>query len=388
MAAIGHLVGYAIGAVDMVKVFGTTLGQTQFKQLCVISAASLLGCVGVTCWAVTERVLERPSDVDKRASAAQILSQLFRRTVNLPPRIKSICWVQFWSWIGWFPFLFYGTTWVGETYFRYEASPDVTQSADDRLGEIGRLGSMALVLYSTITFISSVVLPFFVLSPDQTKSATASLAVVRLFGTKVTMRRPDLQTAWQAAHVLFACFWCLSPFVRSLRFATTLIAISGIPWSVCNWAPFAFMGVEINRQSSAPQSPHARSTSGVRISLEQSAPFRGGDSVISVREKVKDDGDISNAQSESASSGGELAGIYLGVLNVYTTIPQFVGTLISWVVFSILDPQARDPEHSHGELGNVKQEGPNPISVCLFIGAISACFAVEAARRLKKVRSG
>lgn len=388
MAAIGHLVGYAIGSVDMVKIFGTTLGETQFKQLCIISALSLLGCIGITCWAVTERVLVHPSEADRRASPVQILSQLFKRTVNLPPRIRSICWVQFWSWIGWFPFLFYGTTWVGETYFRYEAPPQVAQSADDKLGEIGRLGSMALVIYSTITFISSVILPFYIVSPDSSKSGAApSIHVIRLLGSKVTINSPDLQTAWQFAHVMFACFWCLSPWIRSLRAATFLIAISGIPWSICSWAPFAFMGVEINRLASSPQRPHSRSSSGVKISLERSAPHRDHDAVYSVREKVKDDADIMS-ESDGGSSSGGLAGIYLGVLNVYTTLPQFVGTFISWVVFTILEPETRDPEHQDGELGNVEQKGPNPISICLFIGAMSACLAFEATRRLKKVRSG
>ncbi|KAI5285413.1 hypothetical protein KEM52_002453, partial [Ascosphaera acerosa] len=418
MAAIGHLVGYGIGAVDMVAVFGPALGATQFKQLCVISAASLVGCVGLTCWAVTERVLVRASEADRRASPAQVLAQLFRRTVNLPPRVRGICWVQFWSWIGWFPFLFYGTTWVGETYFRYEAPPAASgdsASAEDRLGEIGRLGSTALVIYSTITLASSVILPFYIRTPDSNGAAAAAGArgggnhsppMLKLGGSRVTLSAPDLQTAWALANAMFAALWVLSPWVRSVRAAMLLIAVSGIPWSICSWAPFAFMGVEINRMAARagkheagqqyPLHPlrgsaaHGRTSSGVRISLEGSAPHRDHDAVYSVREKVGD------AAGDDAASGG-LAGIYLGVLNVYTTLPQFVGTFISWVVFSVLEEPSSARQGSdghgdgdgggHGELGRAEQQGPNPISVCLFIGAASACVAVEAARRLKKVRS-
>lgn len=29
-----------------------------------------------------------------------VISQLYKTTMDLPPRIQSICWVQFWSWIG------------------------------------------------------------------------------------------------------------------------------------------------------------------------------------------------------------------------------------------------------------------------------------------------
>lgn len=57
MVAVGHLVGYGIGALDLGSIFGGFLGDTQFKQLTVIAALALMGAVGVTSWAVTERVL-------------------------------------------------------------------------------------------------------------------------------------------------------------------------------------------------------------------------------------------------------------------------------------------------------------------------------------------
>ena len=57
MVAIGHLIGYGVGALDLGSIFGTFLGDSQFKQLCVIAALALIGAIGVTCWATTERVL-------------------------------------------------------------------------------------------------------------------------------------------------------------------------------------------------------------------------------------------------------------------------------------------------------------------------------------------
>ena len=57
MAGIGSLIGYGIGALDLGVMFGHTLGDTQFKQLTVIAALSLLLTVGLTSWAVKERVL-------------------------------------------------------------------------------------------------------------------------------------------------------------------------------------------------------------------------------------------------------------------------------------------------------------------------------------------
>jgi solute carrier family 45 protein 1/2/4 len=55
--AVGHLIGYGAGALDLSLIFGTLIGDTQFKQLTVIAAVALIVAVGVTCWAVEERVL-------------------------------------------------------------------------------------------------------------------------------------------------------------------------------------------------------------------------------------------------------------------------------------------------------------------------------------------
>jgi solute carrier family 45, member 1/2/4 len=57
MVAVGHLTSYAIGSIDMVSIFGTMLGDTQFKQMTVISGVSLIGTVLITCYAVQERIL-------------------------------------------------------------------------------------------------------------------------------------------------------------------------------------------------------------------------------------------------------------------------------------------------------------------------------------------
>jgi len=57
MIAIGHLIGYGAGTLNLLNIFGNLLGDSQFKQLTVIAAASLVFAVGVTSWAVEERVL-------------------------------------------------------------------------------------------------------------------------------------------------------------------------------------------------------------------------------------------------------------------------------------------------------------------------------------------
>lgn len=89
-----------------------------------------------------------------------------------------------------------------------------------------------------------------------------------------------------------------------------------------------------------------------------------------------------SAPSEQ-QNGSDLSGVYLGILNLYTTIPQFIGTVISWAVFSILEP-GKSPElakHAHPDEHH-GTDGPNAIAVCLFIGALAAVMAVRETRRL------
>lgn len=99
MVAVGSLIGYGAGALKLEAVFGTLLGDTQFKQLTVVAAFCLCLTVGLTSWAVTERVLIG-HDGEEKLSAIKVLTDLAKSTFDLPASIKQICHVQFWSWIG------------------------------------------------------------------------------------------------------------------------------------------------------------------------------------------------------------------------------------------------------------------------------------------------
>ncbi|KAL8668525.1 MAG: hypothetical protein Q9224_007792, partial [Gallowayella concinna] len=167
---------------------------------------------------VTEKHLR---DADVKTGAVKVVGKILKTTWNLPDRIRSICWVQFWAWIGtnlpnevcfltliasegWFPFLFYSSTWVGETYFRYTPSASIADSSDP-LGDIGRIGSLSLLIFSIVTFIGSIFLPFVVKSPDDngkpsprnfTPRPPAALAPLAPLAKFFNYSKPDLLTAW------------------------------------------------------------------------------------------------------------------------------------------------------------------------------------------------
>lgn len=117
-----------------------------------------------------------------------------------------------------------------------------------------------------------------------------------------------------------------------------------------------FMGVEINRMSNsgARRLPRRR---------DSSAPI-----------------DIEKLNVDEVA-GDSVSGIYLGILNLFTTIPQFIGTFISMVVFGIVEKGKGLSTSREGAVN----EGPSGISICLFIGAICALGAAYATRRLKRI---
>ncbi|KAL9093313.1 MAG: hypothetical protein Q9165_004054 [Trypethelium subeluteriae] len=343
MAAVGHVIGYILGSIDLHKIFGDYLGDTQFKQVVVVAALGLVFSIGVTSWAVTEKVLVSDgTDTTSQNGPFAMLIQILRTTLNLPARMRAICWIQFWSWIGWFPFLFYSTTWIGEIYLRQHARTSEGKVSDDALADIGRVGSTSLVIFSVIMLLGSLLIPFLVECPEDDASFGSRLPPSpSQIMAPTNKRKPSLLTAWTWSNILFALMLIVTPFVSTMQSASFIVAICGLPWALAIWAPFALMGVEINMLSSdsipymCDRSPERFSIAMVDSQLESTAKQEG-------------------LLNDGRRGFEETAGVYLGILNLFTTLPQFVGTFISMIVFRILEP-GKDQElvhsiHTHQEL--------------------------------------
>ncbi|KAH6869753.1 major facilitator superfamily domain-containing protein [Thelonectria olida] len=371
MSGVGQMLGFGAGAVDMVQLFGTALGDTQFKQLTVISALFMLGSTALTCWAVTERVLI--SEPSRHEGRFKFLYQIYVTLFSLPPRIRAICWAQFWAWIGWYPFTFYSTIWVGELYFRYDVAPDARQS-QDMIGAIGRVGSTSLAIYSFVTFAGVWILPLLVQSPEDGSFTQRPPLAMTGFLTRFNERKPDLLTAWILGHLIFTGAMAMAPLATSFRFATLLVCICGIPSAIAMWAPSAFLGIEVNKLSRGTNHDGAYH----RISNESEIELPD----LGVRDSLAHPEHGFENELSSTSSTGELSGIYFGILNIYTTLPQFVGTFISTIVFAILEP-GTNPDLSEDDKEHADPKGLNAIAVCLFIGAMGTLVAAHMTRKLK-----
>ena len=231
---------------------------------------------------------------------------------------------------------------------------------------------MSLIVYSIVSFTASIILPGMIQSPDDDERPGYTARPPRSLEPvlqKVKRKKPTLQTAWAFTNLMFAVTMLFAPFVQSVRFATVLMALCGIPGAIAGLAPGTFLGVEVNKMSASIPLSRRGSNS---FELDSNSPPR----TVHLRHE--------STGSVASSSTGELSGIYLGILNIYTTIPQFVGTGISWIVFSILEPGkspelAKDahPDEHHSA------EGVSGIGVCLFIGAFCAMMAAWTTRKLR-----
>ena len=110
VTGIGNLVGYIAGFANLPDTFNTPQ-LSQFQILCLIAAVALVGTVAVSCYSIQEqdsRTLPRAADQRMRDSSAVV--RLAKTWAVMPVRIRRVCQVQFWAWMGWFPFLYYATT--------------------------------------------------------------------------------------------------------------------------------------------------------------------------------------------------------------------------------------------------------------------------------------
>ena len=137
------------------------------------------------------------------------------------------------------------------------------------------------------------------------------------------------------------------------------------------WAPLAIMGEEINKLAAAANPHDAYS----RLSQDGSMQLS----------RTSSDSEPPAADATGGSEG--MAGIYLGIWNIFATIPQFLATFIAMITFSILEPGASQ-ELSDGAGGEAPEEGVrhglSGTAVCLAVGALCSFVAAMQSFRMRR----
>jgi solute carrier family 45 protein 1/2/4 len=342
VTGVGNIIGYVSGYIDLPRVMWF-FGNTEFKVLCVIASLALGITVAISCVLIKERNPNLSGPPPKgRGGVLGFFVQVFKSIRRLPPQTRRVCEVQFFAWIGWFPFLFYITTYIGEIYVQpfLRENPHMAEpELHDLYEKATRIGTFALLIYAITSFLANVLLPFFVVpsytNPSLSKSMRSSKSYTTRFTRlieKLTIPWLTLRRAWLLSHILFAvCMW-LTFFVTSTAAATALTGLVGISWALTLWAPFALISAEVSK-----------------------------------RDAMRRQGRLSDENLDDE------AGIILGIHNVAIASPQIISTFGSSLVFKLLQKPRGTP-------------GDNSVGWVLRLGGIATIIAAYWTLKVKEER--
>jgi len=338
-----------------------------------IASIALSSTVLISVLTIKERnpQLEPPSRVDDHLNGfLAFFKQVFVSIKRLPPQIRKVCEIQFFHWIGWFPFLFYITTYIGQLYVNPYLKPGLSDEEVDQLWDKAtRVGTLALLVYAITSFAANIVLPFFVVptytppvtdTPDDigrpitptspigvrrrsasyselthTRSHTSLSSSLLLPESYISDSRSSpapnfmkrclshvqipgltLRRAWLLSQLLFSACMFSTFFISTPLAATIMTALVGISWSLTLWAPFALISAEIAQRDE-------RRRRKLRETLQNGALW--------------------TALEEEEREEEDQAGVILGLHNVAISSPQILATLISSAVFKALQKPRNVP---------------------------------------------
>jgi solute carrier family 45 protein 1/2/4 len=119
-----------------------------------------------------------------------------------------------------------------------------------------------------------------------------------------------LRRAWVFSHIAFAVLMVLTFFIHSTLGATLLVGAIGIPWCITNWAPFAIISSEISKRDA------------IRRGI--------------IRPTDRESQLIAAGEDDASGTGADSAGVVLGIHNVAIAAPQVIATLVSAIMFKLL----------------------------------------------------
>ncbi|KAI1417728.1 MFS general substrate transporter [Hypoxylon sp. FL1857] len=344
LVGVGNIIGYIAGGINLPK-YVWWFGSTQFKDLCAIASIALLSTVALS----TTLIRERNPQLDGRPPADRpgLLSffvKIFASIRRLPPQVSKVCIVQFAAWIGFFPMLFYTSSYIGEIYVEpyLEENPHMTPEELDELYEKAtRVGTFALLIFAITSLATNVLLPFFI-DPTYDNSVVNNshgalegpLDDGKSFLARLVIPGFTLRKAWLLSELLFAGAMFCTVLVRTVEAATALIGLIGITWALALWAPWAIISAEISRRDVM-----YRTRKQQMRSLAQGERF---DAANSADDDLEEESPLQADEEEP-----DQAGVILGIHNMAIASPQFIATLGSSIIFRIFQkPRGVPGDHS------------------------------------------
>lgn len=109
-AGIGNIIGYLMSFLPP-PTWAQKISLSRFRYLTLVSCLCLAVTVCITIWTVQEAHVSAPELRTRKHPTASMWKHFGRRW-HISDKTRTIYGVQFFAWMGWFPFLFYMTTYV------------------------------------------------------------------------------------------------------------------------------------------------------------------------------------------------------------------------------------------------------------------------------------
>jgi solute carrier family 45 protein 1/2/4 len=348
IVGFGNIIGYCAGYVQLPK-YLWFFGHSQFKVLCAIASIALAATILLSTLVIKERDprLDGPPTKNK-PGVLNFFFTIFTSIKRLPPQVKKVCQVQFCAWIGFFPLLFYTSSYIGEIYVEpyLRQNPNMSREELDRLYEQAtRVGTFALLINSVVSLLTNVFLPFFIAptydghpvmsdAPEDSDSSSKDYDYDQpSWLDRLRIPGFTLKRAWFGSLVLFAVSMFCTVVVRTVEAATALIGLVGITWAMTLWAPWAIISAEISRRDVMIRAAKQRHLS----------PGRPGAQSSSIDARIE--GGHRPGQDEDEDV--DQAGVILGIHNMAIAAPQIIATVGSSIIFRIWQkPRGTPGDHS------------------------------------------
>jgi solute carrier family 45 protein 1/2/4 len=389
MTHAGNIIGYGFGFLPLATLpIIRLLGTNQFRNFCIICIVILVITVTITCVCHEEVPPVSDKKDEKRSQLKDMLNNIRQSIVDLPKPIRRVCVVQLFAFMGWFPFLFYSTTYIGQVMaYEHNAEPDPEYAT--------RTGEFAMLLYSIVAVAAGTLLPhlanrdrdLIAHKGDEDEDAELSRLRNTVHQWKVDAARQGkplrlpvkpflLRNVWTGALLLFTVLTFSTFFVKTVAQATALVSLVGISWAVAVWVPFAII-MELLKDL-----PQVKPTSQERPlhsrSLSHPAHLnRGGERQPLLRRRSIDQSDVPETrESEGLPVAG---GTILGIHNLAIVMPQFIVAVVASAIFKAVDEVDSDPVNPEG--GNTYL-GKNGVAWVLRFGGLCTLFGAVLARRV------
>ncbi|KAF8897661.1 major facilitator superfamily domain-containing protein [Infundibulicybe gibba] len=362
MTNAGNIVGYGFGFLPLAQLpIIRLLGGDQFRKFCVICIVILVATVWTTCYCHEEQ--PRPvAHNRKKNKFSDVINNIYAAIITLPKSVRRVCYVQLFAFMGWFPFLFYSTTYVGQI-MAYENQKEPDHDVATRTGEF------AMLIYSVVGVAAGTLLPHLAnrdrrlmahkTDVDEDAEVTRLRNTVRQWRVEAArqgkpLRLPMmpflLRNIWTGALLFFSFLTFSTFFISTVVQATIFISLVGICWAVAMWVPFTIIMELLKETPTIAQAPaesqrptHSRvvSTPGIRRGVDERQPL--------IRRRSYDEYETT---PEEVSPATPLpGGTVLGIHNLAIVMPQFIVALVTSAIFRYVDETGNDPSDTNTYLG-------------------------------------